>query len=62
MIGENIKKYRELAGLSQNELADRLGYSKPLIAHWEKGIRTVSALNLKEVANVLNVDIAKFYE
>ena len=31
MIGENIKKYRKLAGLTQKELAERTGLAKGTI-------------------------------
>ena len=34
-IGNRIKKYREINGLSQEELADRIFVSRPTISNWE---------------------------
>lgn len=36
-LKDNIKYYRELAKMTQKELADKLGVTKNNIGHWEKG-------------------------
>lgn len=62
MVGENIKKYREEAGLTQAELAEKIGYDRTLILRWEQGTREPFASQVRAIANVLNVDVAKLYE
>lgn len=41
-IGENIKKARKTAGMSQKELAERLEVYQKDISRWETGERTPS--------------------
>ena len=62
MVGENIKKYREEAGLTQAELAEKIGYDRTLILRWEQGTREPFVRKVRAIANVLNVDVAKLYE
>lgn len=62
MVGENIKKYREEAGLTQAELAEKMGYEKTLILRWEHGTKEPFASQVKVIAEILNVDVAKLYE
>lgn len=62
MVGENIKKYRIKAGLTQAELAEKVGYERTLILRWEQGTREPFASQVRVLANVLNVDVAKLYE
>ena len=38
-FSENLKKIREENGVSQAELAQRLGVSQSLVARWERGSR-----------------------
>jgi transcriptional regulator with XRE-family HTH domain len=56
MIQDNIKKYRERAGLSQKALADRLGVNQSLIARYEIGIGSrPPADTVKAIADALGV-------
>ena len=36
-IGEKIKELRTQAGVSQKQLAEKIGTSQPLVSWWEKG-------------------------
>lgn len=55
-IGEKIRELRETKlRVSQDELALRLGMSRPSIANIEKGGQQISVLQLLLVANVLGV-------
>lgn len=57
-IGNNIKRARELKGLTQNELAKRMGYkSRSTIARIENGDNDVSQSKLKKFADILDVSI-----
>ncbi|SDA45221.1 repressor LexA [Dialister histaminiformans] len=57
-IGNNIKRARELKGLTQDELAKRMGYkSRSTIARIENGDNDVSQSKLKKFAEILDVSI-----
>ena len=53
-----LKLFREMLGLSQKELAEKIGFSQRAISHWEKGesdIPTMALINLKAKLG-LNID------
>lgn len=53
-IGENIRRYREKCGLSQEELAKRMGYkSKSTINKIELGINDIPQNKIEKFAEVL---------
>lgn len=56
-LGEKIKEARRQAGLTQEQLADKLSVSRPAVAKWEtdKGLPDVG--NLKALASLLNVSV-----
>ncbi len=57
-IGHNIRRARELKGLTQDELAKRMGYkSRSTIARIENGDNDVSQSKLKKFAKILDVSI-----
>ena len=37
-IGDVIKKYRKNLGITQEEMAARLGVTAPAVNKWEKGV------------------------
>lgn len=49
-LGKNIKKYREGAGLTQEELANKLGYERTMIARAETG-KDISSVLLNALAD-----------
>lgn len=51
-LGERLRESREYLGLSQQEVADLLGLSRPAITHMEAGKRKVSTLELRELARL----------
>lgn len=55
-IGENIKKAREAAGLTQKELAEKLGISVAMISRWEKGTRNPKMSTLTKIADAIGCD------
>lgn len=55
IIGGNIKYFREYYGYSKKELADKIGVSERSIDYWEKGERTISAINVVNIALALKV-------
>ncbi len=55
MLGERIAALRRRAGISQKELADRLGVSASAIGMYEQGRREPSADRLVEMAELFGV-------
>jgi transcriptional regulator with XRE-family HTH domain len=58
-IGENLRRFREAAGLSQAQLAERAGLSVRSIQNWEQGQRTPRAALLLPLAQALDVGLAQ---
>src|SRR5690606_28474933 len=57
-IGDQIRKYRTLAGCSQAWLAEQLGVSQNTIPSWETGRTEPSRSDSRRVAQVLSVDVS----
>ncbi len=60
-IGRRIKARREYLRLSQEALAERTGVSRVTISNWERGERSISAVELPALAAALTVPLAYFY-
>ena len=54
-LGKRIKAAREQAGLTQEDLADRLGMSTTHISVIERGVKPPKLDTFVRLANVLNV-------
>lgn len=54
-IGNNIVKYREQQGLSQKELAAKLGVTPTCLNYYEKNKRSPDVETIKKIAVILNV-------
>ena len=59
---ERIKAARKNAGLTQKQLADKLGISPVGITQWETGVRKPKAETLKRLADALDVPIMELDE
>ena len=55
MIGDNLKFYRLLAGLTQEELAEKVNLTKMAISNYEKGKREADSSIIRKIAKALNV-------
>ena len=55
--GAYIKEKREEQGLTQAELADRIGYDRSLIAHIERGTKIVTLPQAAAIAAALGTTI-----
>ena len=58
----NIKEKRERLGISQKELADKIGISQSFLCHIEQGRSKPSIDTAIKIAQVLNVADIKFFE
>lgn len=54
-IGRRIRKYREVRGISQVQLAEKLGISNSRVSNWEQGINRPDADILADMCRVLEV-------
>ena len=59
-IGERVAEARQAAGFNQGELAERLGIDRTSVVRMEAGERRISALELFQLAEVLDVPTAHF--
>lgn len=55
MIAERIKFLREQKGLTQTELAKKLGITRSSVNAWEMGISVPSTQYIVELANIFSV-------
>mgnify|MGYP001781835942 CR=1 FL=1 len=56
-FSERLKYLRKQAGLTQVEVAEKLGISQPAYASWERGVKKPTQENLVKIAQILNVSV-----
>jgi transcriptional regulator with XRE-family HTH domain len=61
-VGQRIRIQRLAAGLSQSELAERIGVTFQQVQKYEKGMNRVGAGRLTNIARVLNVPVGSFFD
>ena len=61
-ISENVRRYRESKGLTQQELADLANLHRNYILSIEKGDRNLSILTLEKIAKALNIEPRKLFD
>ena len=57
IIGNNLKKYRNMMKLTQEELAERVGISTSFCANIERGSKGVSMIVLCDLADALGITV-----
>jgi transcriptional regulator with XRE-family HTH domain len=62
LVGRNIRIRRFAAGMSQTELADRLGVSFQQVQKYEKGINRISGGRLVRAAKIFRVPVTALFE
>lgn len=55
-FGAEIRRLREERGLSQSDLAERVGKSQAAVSFWEKGRRVPDLVDLLALARALDID------
>lgn len=60
-ISQNIKTFRKAAGLTQSELAKKLGKATTSVATWEQGKSLPNPDTLYEICSVFGRDISEAY-
>jgi len=62
VVGRNIRLCRQAKGLSQSDLAEKLGITFQQIQKYEKGVNRVGAGRLFQIAAILAVPISSLFE
>lgn len=57
MFNDNLNKYRKQKGLSQEELAFRLGVSRQSVSKWESGQSTPELERIIEIADLFGISL-----
>ena len=61
LLAKNMKRFREIMGISQADLAEKMGSSPTLIGKIETMKRFPSADSLNRIAEALNVKISDLF-
>ena len=59
---KTLKECREKAGLSQKDLAEKVGLKQQRYNHYERGRRELPVSIAKKISDVLEIDWWKLYE
>lgn len=62
VVGENVKWYREEAGLKRTKFANSLGYQGSNLKRLEEGGLNIGIEKLQQIANALNVNVISLIE
>lgn len=61
-FGRRIQELRHAKGYSQEELAFRAGLHRTYVGAIERGQRNVSIINVKRLADALEVDLSTLFQ
>lgn len=56
-FSERLKNLRKEAGLTQVDVAEKLGISQPAYASWERGVKKPTQENLIKLSKILYVSV-----
>jgi len=57
LFGENVRKYRRLLNISQEELAHKADLHRTYIGMIERAEKNITLVNIEKIANALEVQI-----
>jgi transcriptional regulator with XRE-family HTH domain len=57
LFGENVRKFRRLLNISQEELAYRADLHRTYIGMIERAEKNITLVNMEKIANALQVNI-----
>jgi transcriptional regulator with XRE-family HTH domain len=61
-VGKRVRHRRWMVGMTQQQLADKVGIKFQQIQKYETGMNRVSASRLWEIASALGVQVSFFFE
>ena len=60
-LGEKIRHFRKIAGLTQSQLAEQIGLKQYAIAKYESNVHSPNPQQLIEIALALHISINQLY-
>lgn len=57
VVGQNLKRYREKAGLSQEQLGFEAGLHRTYVSGVERGVRNPTVVVLEKLAEPLSLEV-----
>ena len=54
---QRVKELRNLRGLTQQQMADKLNVSKSIVSCWESGRRVPTMAGMTEIAEIMGVSV-----
>lgn len=61
VFADNLRRYRNQAGLSQESFAERAGLHRTYISAIECGKRSIALENVQKIANALGIETYKLF-
>ncbi len=61
-LGNRIRKLRQHTGLSQEKFALKIGMDRSYFASVEAGKRNIAIVNIKKIADGLNVTLSELFK
>lgn len=61
MLANNIKKYRKIQGITQEEMAKEIGISRSALSRIETGSYFPSANTMRKISDYFNVPIGEIF-
>jgi transcriptional regulator with XRE-family HTH domain len=61
LVGQNIRKWRELKGIKQEQLANQLGITKGALSNIENNKTDISLHRIEQIAVNLEIDVMKLF-
>ncbi|MES2459621.1 MAG: helix-turn-helix transcriptional regulator [Armatimonadota bacterium] len=62
ILQEYLRKIRQDAGLTQAELAERLGKPQPFVSRYEVGEKMLDLPELRQVCHALGISMVEFIQ
>lgn len=61
-LGNRIRELRQQTGLSQEKFALKIGMDRTYFASVEAGNRNIAIINIKKIADGLNVSLSELFK
>lgn len=61
VLQSRIAQIREQRGMTQSDLAEKLGVDKTAVSHWENGVSNPSSDRIPMIASALDVPVSDLF-